>query len=400
MENTEEKYRLSKAAELIHGQPMFKVLSKIKEKERQGKDIIHFEIGDPDFKTPDNIISAGCNALKNGITHYADSIGDFELRNVIKEKNVLLRGFEPDLNQILISPGANILIYYAIRCLVNPGDEVILPDPCFATYISVLNFCKVNPVFVPLKEENGFRLRAEDIKRAITSKTRLIIINSPHNPTGAVTEEEELDKIGEIALENKIFLYADEIYSFMNYSDKKIYSPSILDKCKEYIIVADGFSKSFAMTGWRLGYAIAPEDVVDKMRLLLETTSSCVPPFIQKAGVEALTGNFTEIENMIKIYKERRDYLVKELNLINGVSCILPEGAFYVFANIKKTGLTSKEFAFMALEKVGVGLLPGEDFGEAGEGYIRLCYATSMERIEEGIKRLNRLENMYLNRGM
>ncbi len=393
MENTNKKYRLSEAAELIHGQPMFKILSIIKEKERQGEDIIHFEIGDPDFKTPNNIISSGCNALKNGLTHYADSIGDFELRNTIKEKNISLRGFEPDLNQILISPGANILIYYAIRCLVNPGDEVILPDPCFATYISVLNFCKVKPIFIPLKEENGFRLRSEDIKKAITPKTRLIIVNSPHNPTGAVTEKRELEEIGNIALENEIFLYSDEIYSFMNYSDTQIYSPSILDKCKKYIIVADGFSKSFAMTGWRLGYTIAPADIIDKMRLLLETTSSCVPPFIQKAGVEALTGDFIEIENMIKTYKKRRDFLVHELNLINGISCILPEGAFYVFANIKQTGLTSKDFALAALNKVGVGLLPGEDFGESGRGYIRLCYATSIKKIEEGIKRLNKLVN-------
>lgn len=381
-------YRIADSAKQIKGQPMFKILSRIKELEREGRHIVHFEIGDPDFNTPTNIVEAGKKALDNGYTHYSDSMGDYEFRELICENNVKSRGFKPDIDQVLVLPGANMMIYYAVRCLVNPGDEVIVQEPCFPTYLSVFDFCGVKPVFVPLKEENEFRMDPKDLRAKITDKTRLIIVNSPHNPTGAIMKPEELEEIGRIALENKIFLYCDEIYSRLNYGDVPFYSPSVLDQCKDYILVANGFSKAFAMTGWRLGTGIGPSDVMERMGMLLQTTSSCVPSFIQKAGIEAISGDQSEVRKMMKTYRRRRDILVKGLNDIPKLSCLNPGGAFYVFPNIKKIGISSDEFAISVLEEAGVGLCSGRDFGPSGEGYVRLCYANSEDEIVEGIKRI------------
>ena len=381
-------YDLSDAANLLQGQPMFKILSRIKELEREGKHIVHFEIGDPDFNTPQNIVNASINALNDNLTHYSDSLGDYDFRELICKNNLNSRGFEPNIDQVLVTPGANIIIYYAVRCLVNPGDEVIVQDPCFPTYLSVFKFCGVKPVFVPLKKENEFRLDPNDLREKITDKTRLIIINSPHNPTGSIMLPEELKEVGKIALENDIYLYCDEIYSRMNYGETPFYSPSILDECKNRIIVANGFSKAFAMTGWRLGTAIGPKKVIAKMGLLLQTTSSCVSSFIQKAGMEAINGNQKEVIKMMEEYKERRDLIVKGLNSIDKISCLNPGGAFYVFPDIRETGLTSQEFAVQLLESKGVGVCAGDDFGAAGEGFVRLCYATSQDEIKEGIKRI------------
>ena len=381
-------YDLSDAANLLQGQPMFKILSRIKELEREGKHIVHFEIGDPDFNTPQNIVNASINALNDNLTHYSDSLGDYDFRELICKNNLNSRGFEPNIDQVLVTPGANIIIYYAVRCLVNPGDEVIVQDPCFPTYLSVFKFCGVKPVFVPFKKENEFRLDPNDLREKITDKTRLIIINSPHNPTGSIMLPEELKEVGKIALENDIYLYCDEIYSRMNYGETPFYSPSILDECKNRIIVANGFSKAFAMTGWRLGTVIGPKKVIAKMGLLLQTTSSCVSSFIQKAGMEAINGNQKEVIKMMEEYKERRDLIVKGLNSIDKISCLNPGGAFYVFPDIRETGLTSQEFAVQLLESKGVGVCAGDDFGAAGEGFVRLCYATSQDEIKEGIKRI------------
>ena len=381
-------YRLSEAAQRLKGQPMFKVLSKIKEMERQGIDVVHFEIGDPDFSTPKPVVEAACRAMREGMTHYTDSMGRYEFRDLVTKNNLKTRGFSPDIDQVLITPSANMNIYYAVQCLVNPGDEVIVQDPCFPTYEAVFHLCAVKGVHVPLKEENDFRLDPVDVEKAITPKTRMVIVNSPQNPTGAIMYPAELRRIAEICIEHKIYLYSDEIYSRMNYGDIPFFSPSQVDACKKYVILANGFSKAFAMTGWRLGVCIAPADVIEKMGLLLQTTSSCVSGFIQEGGMEAIRGSQSEVKEMIRVYKERRDFLVDELNNISGISCRRPPGAFYVFPNIKDTGLTSNDFAIQALEKAHVGLLAGTDFGASGEGFVRLCYATEKAKIKEGIRRL------------
>lgn len=384
-----KKLALSDAAYRIEGQPMFKVLDNVQKLEKLGEDIVHFEIGDPDFSTPSHIIEAAYMSMKKGETHYTSSMGLYDMRTAVIDATSFSRGFTPSLEQVLITPGANIIIYLAVKCLVNPGEEVIFPDPGFPTYYSVIKLCGAVPVRVPLREKNKFRMNPEDIKKAVTSKTRLIIINSPNNPTGSVMTPEEIDEIYKIAKKHNIYLFSDEVYSRMMYEEKaKFHSPSSNDFCKDIVIVGNGFSKAFAMTGWRLGVAIGPEEVIEKMGLLVQTLCSCVPPFIQRAGISALKEDQTEIKHMMKVYKERRDLLVDELNSINGISCLKSEGAFYVFPNIKRTGMTSAQFADFILKEAKVAILPGTNFGEYGEGYVRLTYATGIENIKIGIDRI------------
>lgn len=392
-------YRLTKAAQNLEGQPMFKVLARAQEMERRNEDIVHFEIGDPDFSTPQNIINAAVDSLKNGETHYVSSMGLTDFREAICDATRHTRGFKPSINQVLVAPGANIIIYYAVRCLVEPGDEVIVPDPGFPTYYSAIKFCGAIPIPVALKEENGFRMSPDDVRKKITKKTRLIIINSPQNPTGSVMTPGEMKEMAEIAEEYDVFLYSDEVYSRMNFdSDIPFSTPAVFDQCKTRTIVANGFSKAFAMTGWRLGVVIGPEDVIEKMGLLLQTTSSCVSPFTQRAGIEAIKGDQMNARNMMEEYKKRRDLLVGGLNSIKGIKCLMPGGAFYVFPNITGTGMTSEEFADFILDKAKVALLPGTNFGLSGEGYARLCYAVSRDRIQEGINRMKRvLGSIQLN---
>lgn len=382
---------LSKAAHNLLGQPMFKVLAKVQDLERQGRNIVHFEIGDPDFKTPNNIIDTTCKSLYDGETHYTSSMGLYDFRAGVCETTNISRGFRPDIDQVLITPGANIVIYYAVRCLMEPGDDVVLPNPYFPTYRSVIEFCGVNPVYVSLKEENEFRMDPDDLRAKMTDKTRLIIINSPHNPCGSVMTRKELDAIYDIAEEYDVYLLADEIYSRMIYdSNHDFYSPSQRDKCKERTILTNGFSKAFAMTGWRLGAVIGPHEVIEKMGVMLQTTSSCVSPFIQRGGIEAIKGPQDEVQRMLNEYKSRRDLLVEGLNELPGVSCLKPGGAFYVFPNIRGTGMDDVAFADLMLDEASVSLLPGSNFGEAGSGYVRLCYATDRENILKGIERMKK----------
>ena len=382
---------LSKAAHNLLGQPMFKVLAKVQDLERQGRNIVHFEIGDPDFKTPNNIIDTTCKSLYDGETHYTSSMGLHDFRVGVCETTNISRGFRPDIDQVLITPGANMVIYYAVRCLMEPGDDVVLPNPYFPTYRSVIKFCGVNPVYVSLKEENEFRMDPNDLRSKMTHKTRLIIINSPHNPCGSVMTRKELDAIYDIAEEYDVYLLADEIYSRMIYdSNHDFYSPSQRDKCKERTILTNGFSKAFAMTGWRLGAVIGPHEVIEKMGVMLQTTSSCVSPFIQRGGIEAIKGPQDEVQRMLNEYKSRRDLLVEGLNELPGVSCLKPGGAFYVFPNIRGTGMDDVTFADLMLNEANVSLLPGSNFGEAGSGYVRLCYATDRENILKGIERMKK----------
>jgi len=382
--------KLSDAAYKLEGQRMFQILAKAKELEKQGKEILHFELGDPDFNTPKNIVDAAVNALKIGDTHYVPSSGLLELKTAAAEVTLKSRGFKPDINQLLVCPGANVMIYYAAACVVNPGEDVIVPDPGFVSYYSILKFIGINIIRVPLYEKNEFRLNPDDVEKAITPKTRMIIINSPSNPTGAVMTKSDIRKIYNIAKKYDVYLLSDEIYARMIYKDANIphYSPSNYDHCKDRTIIVNGFSKSYAMTGWRLGVATGPSEVITKMALLLETTTSCVSPFIQRAGIEALKGDQTPIIEMMNSFKERRDIIVKGLNTLPGVTCLTPHGAFYVFPNITKTGYTSEEFTDIMLSKAGVALAPGPIFGNYAEGYVRLCYANSIETINKAIERM------------
>lgn len=377
---------LSDISKKLSAQPMFTVLDKVQKMERAGHKIIHFELGDPDFDTPKNIVESAKLALDNGATHYTSSMGLYEFREVVQQTTIKSRGFEPDINQILVAPGANSIIYLAIRCLVNPGDEVIIPNPGFPTYFSAIDACDAVAVSVPVREENDFCWHPKEVEASITDKTKLIILNSPSNPTGGTMDKETIKEIARIAEKHGIYLLSDEVYSRLIFDrESHFFSPSSLDKCKQYTIVLNGFSKTFAMTGWRLGAAIGPACVIEKMSMLVSTIASCVPPFIQYAGIEAIIGNQNSIQMMKNSYQERIEYLVNGLNAIDGISCVMPKGAIYAFANIKKTGMSSDEFTDFCLEKAHVAVLPGNNFGEYGEGYVRFSCVTSLEQIKEAL---------------
>ena len=386
-------HKLSKSAQNLTGQPMFRMLSKIQEIEKKGKKILHFELGDPDFPTPSNISEAAIQSIRDGKTHYANSMGISELREAVQKTTEISRGFKPDFSQVLVTPGANYIIYLAISTLVNPGEEVIIPDPGFPTYTSAANFIGAKPVYVPLYEKNSFQLSPDDLEKKITDKTKLIIINSPANPTGSVMTKDEIFQVAQIAKKYNVYLLTDEVYSRLIFdSDKGFFSPASLDKCKDRTIIINGLSKAFAMTGWRIGVAIGPEEIISKMGLIVETISSCTPPFCQYAGLEAVVGDQSALKKMKKEYEERKKILVEGLNEVKGISCVNPGGAMYVFPNITKTGMDSDTFSEYVLDKIGVGVLPGNNFGENGEGYIRMCYATSLEDI---LLALSRLKNLF-----
>ena len=390
--------RLSDAASRLEGQPMFQILARAKELERSGKEVLHFELGDLDFNTPSHIVEGAYNALKNGETHYAPSNGILELRLAAAEVTQRSRGFKPELDQILVTPGANVQIYYAVACTANPGDEVIVPDPGFVSYFSILKLLNIGINRVPLHEENGFRIDPSEVEKRITGKTRMIIMNSPSNPTGAVMTEQEVKEMYEIAKRHDLFLLSDEIYARMIFKDANTnhYSPSRYDSCRERTIVVNGFSKSYAMTGWRLGVVTGPSDVISKMGLMLETTTSCVSPFIQRAGINALRNSQSTIDSMISEYRDRRDILVRGLNTLPGVKCNNPGGAFYAFPSVTGTGMSSNEFCEVMLNEAGVSLAPGPIFGDNGEGYVRMCYANSKENIQKAIGKMrDLLENNH-----
>lgn len=379
---------LAKITAGLIGQPMFKLLIKAQEMEKAGRRIFHFEIGDSDFRAHQHIIDATKCALDDDQTHYVNSMGIPELREAVCDYTEETLGFKPDIEQVLIMP-ANGIIDFIMRCVANPGEEVIYPDPGFSTYIAVTNYTGIKKVGVPLKEKNMFHMKVEEIRKRLTDKTRLIIINSPQNPTGAVMRQKEIEDIALLAKEEDLHLLSDEIYSRVIYNDVH-YSPSVIDKCLERTIILNGFAKSFSMPGWRLGYAIGPENVIKKMGTLFQTIYSCTPPFIQYGGISALKGNQNIIEKRIQQYKMLRDLIVEKLNEIPGISCLKPEGACYVFPNITGTHMNSVEFADFVLERTGVALLPGTCFGEYGEGYVRLCYTRQPEIIEEACERMKR----------
>ncbi len=386
--------KLSRSSDNLVGQKMFQILAKAQELEKKGKKIIHFEIGDPDFDTPINIKNAAINSIKNNDTHYTNSMGILELRKAACKVTLNSRGFEPDIEQVLVTPGANFQIFLAVSCIINPGDEVIIPDPSFVSYSSIVNFLGGKTINVKLKEKNEFRLNPDDIAKKITTKTKIIIINSPHNPTGSVMNRKEIESIYKIAKKNNLYLISDEIYSRMIFNDSKtsFFSPSSIDYCKKNTILINGFSKSYAMTGWRLGVMTAPKDLINKMGLLQETALSCVPKFTQIAGLEALIGSQKKINEMVIEFKKRRDLLVHLINNIRGFSCLEPKGAFYVFPNIKNTRLNSEQISSKLLVDCGIAVAPGNIFGKNGEGYIRICYANTITNITTG---MNIMKNYF-----
>lgn len=368
----------------------FEVLARAKALEKQGKSIVHLEIGEPDFDTPKNIKDAAAKALTAGYTHYTPSAGMLELRQAVAEYISKTRKLDVKPEEVVITPGGKPVMFFGILALVNQGDEVLYPNPGFPVYESVIKFVGAKPIPIPLKEENEFSLDPEYVKKKITKKTKMIILNSPENPTGGVIPREQLKVIAD-CLEDRddVFVLSDEIYSRIIYEDKPE-SISQFPGMKEKTIILDGFSKSYAMTGWRLGYGIMRKDLAAKMAQLMTNSNSCTNTFVQFAGIEALKGPQTEPEKMVAEFKKRREVIVDGLNSIKGITCKKPHGAFYVFPNITETGMDSRKLADHLLYNAGVAVLSGTSFGQYGEGYLRLSFANSVENIKKALDNIEK----------
>lgn len=375
----------------------FDVLAKAKALERHGKDIIHLEIGEPDFDTPKHIKDAAVKALYAGYTHYVPAAGLPELREAVAEYVSRTRGIDVDQEEVVITPGAKPIMFFTILSCVDEGDEVLYPNPGFPIYESVVNFVGAKPIPVPLKEEDDFRLDVEFVKERITRRTKMIILNSPENPTGGIMTKDDLKAIADyVANRDDIVVLSDEIYSRIIYEGEHVSIASLPDM-KDKTVLLDGFSKTYAMTGWRLGYGVMREDLAQKITQLMINSNSCTCAFVQMAGVEALRGPQDEVEKMVAEFRRRREVMVSGLNKIDGVRCRKPKGAFYAFPNMTGTGMNSGELSDYLLNEAGVAVLPGTAFGEYGDGYLRLSFANSIENIERALNRISEaLEELKL----
>ncbi|MFP4249497.1 MAG: pyridoxal phosphate-dependent aminotransferase [Armatimonadota bacterium] len=365
----------------------FEVLARAGELEAEGRDIIHLEIGQPDFQTPDYIIEAAHQAMKDGYTGYGPSAGLPQARERYAQYLNDTRGTDYDASEIVVTPGAKPILFFAILALVDEGDEVIVPNPGFPIYESVTEFVGATAVPAPLREDREFRLDPEELASLVTDRTKMIIINSPHNPTGSMLTMEDLEAIAEVAMENEIMVLSDEPYSKMVY-DGEFHSIAEVDGMKDLTILLEGFSKTYAMTGWRLGYAAMQPDLAAQIAKLQTNSNSCTASFTQIAGIAAYDGPQEESEAMMAAFEERRDVMVDGLNELPGVSCLSPAGAFYVFPNVTETGIDSKELASRCLEEAGVAVLSGTAFGKHGDGYLRLSSANNLDNINEALDRL------------
>ena len=365
----------------------FEVLARARQLERTGREIVHLEIGEPDFDTPAHIKEAAKQALDAGATHYGPAAGLPELREAIAKHVAETRGVAVAPEEVVVTPGAKPIMFFTIMAMIGEGDEVIHPNPGFPIYESVINFVGGVPVPIPLREESGFGFDLELFERKVSSKTKLIVINSPENPTGGVLDRAQLERIASIAVARKIPVLTDEIYRHFLYDGE---FTSILREpgMPERSILLDGFSKSYAMTGWRLGYGVMPVALADHVTRLMVNSASCTASFVQLAGVAALQGDQMPVATMVAEFKRRRDIVVAGLNELPGVSCRSPRGAFYVFPNVKKVGRPSAEVAEALLNEGGVAVLGGTAFGEHGEGYLRLSYANSEANIRKALERM------------
>ena len=368
----------------------FSVLAKAKALEAQGKDIIHLEIGEPDFDTADHIVEAGCRALRSGETHYTPTAGIPELREAIAADVAKSRGISVDPAQVVVTPGGKPIMFFAILALVEAGDEVLMPNPAFPIYESMVDFVGGTPVFVPLRQENGFRFDLDEFRAGLGENTKLVILNSPANPTGGVFTAEDIRGIAEILRERPdVVVLSDEIYARLLYSGSfaSIASEPGFDP-DERTIILDGFSKTYAMTGWRLGYGVMPEALAEQVTKLQVNSNSCTAAATQHAGLAALAGPQDAVGRMLEEFRARRDLIVAGLNDLPGVECISPQGAFYAFPNVSGTGRPAGELADLLLQEAGVACLSGTAFGRHGEGHLRLSYANSRENISRALVRM------------
>ena len=377
--------KLAQSYSRLGTETAFEVLARARALEAQGREIIHLEIGEPDFDTPKNIRDAAKKALDDGYTHYGPSAGLPEARKAVAEYVAKTRGIPVKPEETILVPGGKPIIFFTILALIDAGDEVIYPNPGFPIYESMINYVGGKAVPLPIREENGFDFDPAEFERLLTPKTKLVILNSPANPTGGVMAEATMNRVAAaLAKYPDVMILTDEIYSRVVYKGKHL-SIMSLPGMKERCILLDGFSKTWAMTGWRLGYGVGPKWVIDAMAKLATNDHSCVASFAQIAAIEALNGPQDSVTAMVAEFKRRRDVIVKGLNQLPGFKCLTPDASFYVFPSIKGTGLTSKALADALLSEAGVACLPGTSFGSYGEGYLRFTYANSIENIEKGL---------------
>jgi aspartate/methionine/tyrosine aminotransferase len=382
--------KLAECMSRIGTETAFAVLARAKALEAQGRHIVHLEIGEPDFDTPANIIEAAVAALRSGHTHYTPAAGILPLREAIAGYISRTRGIPVSPAQVVVTPGAKPIMFFAILALVEPGDEVIYPNPGFPIYESMINFVGATPVPLPLREENDFRFDPDEFRSKVSRRTRMIIINSPQNPTGGVLERSDLAAIAEVAGERDLTVLSDEVYHRILYEGEHV-SIAGLPGMQERTIILDGFSKTYAMTGWRLGYGVMREDLAACVTNLQVNSNSCTAAFTQVAGIEALNGPQDSVDRMMAEFRRRRDVIVDGLNAIAGISCLKPRGAFYVFPNVGGTGIPGDILADRLLDEAGVAALSGTAFGAYGDGYLRLSYANSVENIRLALGRIGEM---------
>ena len=360
--------------------------------ERAGQTVIHFEIGRPDFDTPEYIKKAAYESLERGEVFYTSNLGDMGLREQIAKKLNYQNNIPCKAENIMVSVGLSEAIFDALMAVLDPGDEILVPDPVWMNYVNVPKVLGAVPVSYTLKEENGYQMDLEEIREKITDKTKVLVLVTPNNPTGSMLSRETLEGLAKIAIEKDIVIFADEVYERLVYGGQEHVSIASLPGMAERTFTFNGFSKAYSMTGWRLGYVCAPLEYLKEVNKLHQNAVTCAPSFVQKAGIVALRDEENEVEEMVKEYKRRRDYAVKTINEIEGLSCPTPTGAFYIFINCKpvcaKSGMTSQELAEYLLEKAGICLVAGSVFGNGGEGFIRMSFANSYENIAEGLRKL------------
>ncbi len=387
---TEVKTRIAKRMQGVHGEAAFETLARANELERQGRSIIHLEIGEPDFDTPAGIVDAAVNWLRKGATHYPPSPGVVELREAIATHLSSTRNVHIDPKCVIVSPGAKMMIFTVIHSLIDPGDEVIFPAPAYPAYEAAIQMAGGVGVPVTLEESREFRFDLAEVERRITPRTKMIITNSPQNPTGGVLTIEDLKGLGELARKHDLFIMSDEIYAEIYYGQKPA---SMLDvpNLADRLIFIHGFSKTYAMTGWRLGYGVVPKDIYPAVALFINNSVSSTATFTQRAAVEAFTAQTAvDVARMVEEFRKRRDVFVEGLNSIPGIRCLRPHGAFYLFPNISALGRPSKEVADRLLTEGGVSALPGTAFGAQGEGYLRFSFANSLPNIEQALERIRK----------
>ncbi len=386
---TQYELRLATRMLRLGTETAFEVLNKARALERQGKQIVHLEIGEPDFDTPANIVQAAVQALHQGWTHYGPPAGLPDLRQAIAEEISRSRGIPCSSDEVVVVPGGKPIIFFSILALVEEGDEVIYPNPGFPIYESMIHYIGGRAVPIRLREERDFRLDVNELASLITERTKLIIINSPQNPTGGVLSRRDIHDIAEAIGDRNIMVLSDEIYSRLIFEGEH-YSILAVPGFKERTILLDGFSKTYAMTGWRMGYGVMRADLAAHMSRLMTNSSSCTASFTQIAGIEALRGDQSSVDRMRGEFQRRRDAFVTGLNKIKGFSCGMPKGAFYVFPNVHQTGWKSKNLADALLEEAGVACLSGTAFGDFGEGYLRFSVANSLENLNSALDRIAR----------